>query len=212
METVLPKQFLELNGRPLLAWTLANLLKVGLLNELIVVVAPEMLNSSTLQKCLPETAVSIKVVTGGTHRQDSVFNGLKALTPQAEIVLVHDGVRPFADPRLIEETIRLCDQFDGAALAVPAVDTLKEVVNDTIVRTIDRTYVWQMQTPQTFRRKILEQAYLNAFSKSLIATDDSFLVEMVGGKVAVVASTPSNFKITCQNDLKLAKFMLECDE
>jgi 2-C-methyl-D-erythritol 4-phosphate cytidylyltransferase len=87
-----------LNGRPLLAWTLANLLKVGLLNELIVVVAPEMLNSSTLQKMFTRNCGEHKVVTGGTHRQDSVFNGLKALTPQAEIVLVHDGVRPFADP------------------------------------------------------------------------------------------------------------------
>jgi 2-C-methyl-D-erythritol 4-phosphate cytidylyltransferase len=212
MGMTLPKQFVELNGRPLLAWTIDNLLKVPQLAEIILVVSDDQAGSPNLQKCLPgHCAIPVKIVAGGERRQDSVYSGLKALNPQSGIVAIHDGVRPFADPALIAETIRLCAKFDGAVLAIPAVDTLKEVEARQIIRTVDRQKIWQVQTPQTFRRAVLERAYANAYENNLMATDDSRLVEMIGGRVAIVESTPNNLKITCQNDLIVAKSIMERD-
>ena len=101
------------------------------------------------------SSVPIKIIAGGEHRQDSVFNGMQVIDSQAEIVVVHDGVRPFVMPELVRETVRLCSEFDGAILAIPAVDTLKEVEDGQIIRTIERSRVWQAQTPQTFRREVL---------------------------------------------------------
>jgi len=209
----IPKQFLKIKGQPLLAYTINNLLKIGILSELIIVVSDDRINSKELKACLPlPSSVPIKIIAGGEHRQDSVFNGMQVIDSQAEIVVVHDGVRPFVMPELVRETVRLCSEFDGAILAIPAVDTLKEVENGQIVRTIERSRIWQAQTPQTFRREVLERAYANARQNNIIATDDAMLVELIGGKVAVVKSTPDNFKITCQNDLKIAKSILKLRE
>lgn len=211
MGEMLPKQFLDLNGKPLLARTIAGFLRVPQLNEIIIAVAADYMGSDVLQKCLPDrTAIPVKIISGGERRQDSVYNGLKALDPRAQIVAIHDGARPFAEPKLVAETIRLCTDYDGAVLAIPAVDTLKEAGDDhQILRTLDRNKIWQVQTPQTFRRTIVERAYTNAREKSISATDDSMLVEQIGGKVTIVESTTDNLKITCQNDLIIAKSILE---
>lgn len=210
LNSTLPKQFLNINGKPLLARTITSLLKVPQLNELILVVSADYIGSDALQKCLPvKTGIPVKIISGGDHRQDSVFNGLKALDTRAQIVAIHDGARPFADPILVAETIRCCADYDGAVLAIPAVDTLKEASDHQVYRTLDRNKIWQAQTPQTFRRTIVEQAYANAREKSISATDDSTLVELIGGKVAIVESTPDNLKITCQNDLIIAKSILK---
>lgn len=210
MGSTLPKQFIRLNDKPLLAYSVDNLLKVGALNELIIVVAADQIDASELKICLPSReTVPVKIVTGGERRQDSVFNGLQALDPRSKIVIIHDGVRPFFRPELVRETIRLCADNDGVVLAIPAVDTLKEVSDSQVVRTLDRTKIWQGQTPQTFRREILEKAYASARTKAITATDDSMLVELIGGRVAVVESSAENLKITCQNDLKIAKSILE---
>jgi len=206
----IPKQFLKFQGKPLLAYTIDNLLKTGVLNELIVVVSADRIHSPDLKACLPaQSTVPIKIAGGGEHRQDSVFNGLQALDSRTEIVIIHDGVRPFVAPELVQETVHLCAEFDGAILAIPTVDTLKEVEDGRVVRTIERSRIWQAQTPQTFRRAVLERAYANARQNAILATDDAMLVELIGGKVAVVKSIPDNLKITCQNDLKMAKSILE---
>ncbi|MCK9484202.1 MAG: 2-C-methyl-D-erythritol 4-phosphate cytidylyltransferase [Candidatus Marinimicrobia bacterium] len=208
MGTPSPKQFLILAGKPLLAYSIESILKIDDLRELIVVVADQ-IKTPELKACLPPSTIPIKIVEGGKRRQDSVFNGLQALDPLTQIVIVHDGVRPFFQAELVRQAIGLCTNYDGAILASPAVDTMKEVSANRILKTLDRYKIWHGQTPQVFQRSVLEKAYANARTKDITATDDSMLVELIGGRVAVVESSAENLKITCQNDLKIAKSILE---
>ncbi|MFH1214001.1 MAG: 2-C-methyl-D-erythritol 4-phosphate cytidylyltransferase [Candidatus Neomarinimicrobiota bacterium] len=209
MHSAIPKQFLLLDGRPILAFAIANILKTMGLREIILVVAADQIDAPELEACLPsESVVPIKIVVGGERRQDSVYNGLKLLDPQTEIVVIHDGVRPFIKPALIDEIVRLCAEFDGAIPATPAVETLKEVAGNIVLKTLDRTKIWRAQTPQAFRRTILERAYANARANAVNATDDATLVELIGGKIAIVENSANNIKITCQNDLEIAKSIL----
>lgn len=204
------KQFLILDDKPLLIYSINNFLRVDGVNELIIVVAADQIETPQVKACLPSRdIIPVKVVTGGERRQDSVFNGLQALDPATQIVIIHDGVRPFFEPELVREELQLCRDYDGAILAIPAVDTLKEVSDHRIVKTLDRTKIWQCQTPQVFHRHILQQAYDNAQAKAITVTDDASLVELIGGRIAVVESSPENLKITCQNDLKIAKSILK---
>jgi len=209
MNAPLPKQFLLLNDRPILFHTLQPFLTATLVDEIIVVVHPDWLNRPEVIICLPgKSDKPIRIVSGGEKRQNSVYNGISAISESIEIVVVHDGVRPFVTPEEIDETIRMCSSFDGAILAIPAVDTLKEVDNATIVRTIDRSNIWQAQTPQTFRKPILFRAFETAFSDGFAGTDECSLVERIGGKVAVLNGRPENIKITCQYDFNIAKSIL----
>jgi 2-C-methyl-D-erythritol 4-phosphate cytidylyltransferase len=210
MNAPLPKQFLFLNDKPILFHTLKPFLAATLIDEIIIVVHPDWLNRPEVKNCLPiKFDKSIRVVPGGEKRQNSVYNGISAISESAKIVVVHDGVRPFVTPEEIDETIRMCKSYDGAILAIPAVDTLKEVGNATIVRTIDRSNIWQAQTPQTFRKSILLRAFETAFSDGFIGTDEASLVERIGGKIAVLNGRPENIKITCQYDLNIAKSTLD---
>jgi len=210
MNASLPKQFLLLNDRPVLFHTLQPFLTATFVNEIIVVVHPDWLNRQEVKNCLPDKSDKpIRIVPGGERRQDSVYNGISATSESVEIIIVHDGVRPFVTLKEINETILMCDSFDGSILAIPAVDTLKEVKDATIIRTIDRSNIWQAQTPQTFRKSILLRAFETAFANGFTGTDEASLVEKIGGKISVLNGHPENIKITCQYDLNIAKSILE---
>lgn len=150
----------------------------------------------------------ICVVAGGAERQDSVFNGLQALPPDCDWVLIHDGVRPFASSELLKRTWDAALTNGAAIAALPASDTIKRVRAGQVVETVPREELWLVQTPQVFRREILFEAYREADRQGWVGTDDAFLVERLGLPVAVVTGERSNIKVTTPEDLVWGSWFL----
>ncbi|MHB8173158.1 MAG: 2-C-methyl-D-erythritol 4-phosphate cytidylyltransferase [Nitrospirota bacterium] len=204
------KQFLLLDGMPILAHTLKRFDDMPEVCEIIPIVpASEM--EDCLEKCVDCQGLRKvrRVVPGGRERQDSVMNGLKAMEPPGGWVMVHDGVRPFVTREMILALISALDGCDGAVLAVPAKDTLKEVGPDHLVRrTLDRRLCWQIQTPQLFPYGVLADAFRRAYADGYYGTDEASLVERYGGSVRVVAGSYANIKITTPEDMVLAEALL----
>jgi len=207
MHTRVRKPLLTIAGRPILLYTLRNLVRVKSIREIILVVnhADVQLIQKELGQDLTRLRVS-NVIPGGSQRFDSVKQGLKCISDDADLVLLHAAVRPFTPPELIHKVIAKAQSTGAAILATPVVDTLKQVRRSRITGTLDRTALWQAQTPQVFRRDIIQAAYAG---KHLAGTsDDAQLVERTGRPVVVVPGSPRNFKITTPEDLDLARAML----
>jgi 2-C-methyl-D-erythritol 4-phosphate cytidylyltransferase len=208
-----PKQFLALQGLPILVHSLRAFAAVPRVSCIYVAVRkPEM---SRMESLIAEHALAsrVRVVEGGDTRQASVSQALKAL-PAADddIILVHDAVRPLIDPATIERTIEAVESYGAAIVGLPAVDTIKQVertARGAIVTTIPREYIVQAQTPQGFRAGVLRQAFADAEADGFIGTDEASIVERSGVQVAVVMGSPANLKITHPSDLKLAEFYLQ---
>ena len=217
-----PKQFRQMDGKPLLVHTLERLLSAGKV-EIVAVVVPlsALAQARTLLQHLAPDTVELSVVAGGETRQASVAAGLAALPESVELVVVHDAVRPLFEPVWIGATIDLCRDFDGALVAIPATDTLKEVQaggsspkgsSGVVRRTIPRSGIWQAQTPQTFRAGILRQAVTLAEKQGTTGTDEASLVEALGGTVAVVEGSPLNIKVTTPADWAYVAWQLSLAE
>ncbi len=147
---------------------------------------------------------------GGDKRQDSVYNGIKELDSDTDIVVVHDGVRPFVPVGLIGETIKLAMVEDGAVVALPVKDTIKEVTGEGLIKnTPHRESLWYAQTPQAFKKRIIEEAFIRAYNDGFHGTDESSLVERIGGKVKIIEGTSENIKITTKEDLLHAEMILK---
>lgn len=211
MQQTLPKQFLPLGNKPILAHTITNLLKCPLFSELILVLPAAFIDHPIVKECLPKTTFPVKLVAGGRERQDSVYLALQELDPAAELVLIHDGVRPFVTADQITQLLSRCQEYAGAILAIPIFDTVKEVERGLILSTKERQNLYLAQTPQVFRREIIVAAYTRAIADRFVGTDDAMLVERLGHKVAIVSGERRNLKITCQSDLELAKFLLHSE-
>ncbi len=209
MKTAKPKQFLELNSKPILAYTLEKFSKIKEVSEIIV---------STSKDCFSEAEqilskinfTNFKIVEGGKERQDSVFNGLKACENK-NFVLVHDGVRPFVNENEILEVFKKAQEFGGAILAVKVKDTIKFGENGLVKETPNREKLWSVQTPQGFNFEILLEAEKKAKEKNYYSTDESALVEKFfpNQKIAIVEGSYSNIKITSPEDLVLAEKLLQ---
>ena len=148
----------------------------------------------------------IVIAPAGSIRQESAFSGLEYVDDQYEFVVLHDGARPLVTPELIKHTINTVKgnfDADGAVVAHPAVDTLKVVENGAIVGTPDRSVFWVAQTPQVFRAGIYRRAHAAALSDGFVGTDDSSLIERLGGRVLVVEGKRDNLKLTVPEDLAL---------
>jgi len=212
LNSTVPKQFLKLDEHTVLYHSIQKFLAVSTISEIIIAVAQQYRESPYLFDSIPkESNTKIKIISGGARRQDTVYNALQALQPETEIICIHDGVRPFIDPELIRQTIECCQECDGAIVAVPAVDTLKEVQNQQIVRTLDRQKVWHAQTPQTFQKEIILKAYSQALEGDWdnTVTDDASLIEKYGGRICIVAGNYLNLKITTSADLEIARMLLK---
>lgn len=158
----------------------------------------------------PLAGSGLTIVAGGRERSDSVAAGLRALPSDCEIVLVHDGARPFVERRVIDAVIAHARAGDGAVAAVPVSDTLKaQAAEDPtrVSRTVARDGLWRAQTPQGFPRRLLEQAYAQA--RHTTTTDDASLVEACGAVVRLVPDSPRNLKITTREDLALAEALAD---
>jgi 2-C-methyl-D-erythritol 4-phosphate cytidylyltransferase len=151
------------------------------------------------------------IVPGGSERQYSVLNGLRALeSPEDDdIVIIHDGVRPFVTPDMIRCSVDTARTADGALVAVPAKDTIKVVRSGVVTATPPRETLWQAQTPQTFRYGIIHRVHEQAAADGFLGTDDASLVERAGGSVAVVMGDYRNIKITTPEDMLLAEAFLK---
>ncbi|HEY3189152.1 MAG TPA: 2-C-methyl-D-erythritol 4-phosphate cytidylyltransferase [Solirubrobacteraceae bacterium] len=189
-----PKAFVVLAGRPMLEWSL-DALRAAPSVERIVVAAPP---------GVPYEGA----VEGGESRSQSVRNALAA-AGDADVVLVHDAARPLLDADLVERCLEALDGgVDAVIAAAPVTDTLKEAADGIVVRTLDRSRLWAVQTPQAFRRTALEDALDQPAEVLARATDDAGLVEARGGVVRVVESSARNLKVTTATDLKLAELLL----
>lgn len=205
----IPKQFLDLGGRPVLAWSLDTFGRSSIVNELIVVAPPaeERRAIEIAEKWVHR--VRIKVVPGGSTRQGSVKSGLDAVDPELEWVAVHDAARPFVTLTQIESVCFMAHEVGAAILAVPVQDTLKVVDEDgMIIRSQERRRLYLAQTPQVCRKEDLRSAYKLAEDKGIRATDEAGLLEVLGIDVGVVQSGPINFKVTTQEDFKMAEALI----
>jgi 2-C-methyl-D-erythritol 4-phosphate cytidylyltransferase len=203
------KLFLEVAGRPVIAHTWQKFDDAQCIGEIILVVRDGM------QKKFSELAVkynfqkTFRVVVGGAERQDSVWNGLAALSPKTEIVAIQDAARPCTSEELIAATIEAARETGAAVAAQAVTDTIKESSDGkTISRTLDRSKLWSVQTPQTFRVEVIRRAISAARQKNLILTDDTAATELIGQPVRLVASTTPNPKVTVAGDLPFIETLL----
>jgi 2-C-methyl-D-erythritol 4-phosphate cytidylyltransferase len=212
LNSAIPKQFLKLDKHTVLYHSIQKYLALSEISEIIVAVAQQYRESPYLFDSLPQEAnTKIKIILGGARRRDTVYNALQALQPETKIVCIHDSVRPFIEPALIRKTIEYCQEYDGAIVAVPAVDTLKEVRGQQIIGTLDRQIIWQAQTPQTFRKDFILKAYYQALHEKgdITMTDDASLAERYGGRIRIVEGNYLNLKITTSTDLEIARSLLK---
>jgi len=206
------KQFLDLDGRPLLAVTLKPFQLCRKVDAIILVV-----HSREVDYCQKKIVERfdldkvIKVVPGGKRRQDSVRLGVEATNGDYGLVLIHDGVRPMIDEEFIEQVIAAAMTHRAVITGLPAKETVKEIDRtNQVIKTYDRKIVWLVQTPQVFRYEDILLAHKTALLEGWKeATDDSLLVERLGIPVNVIEGSENNIKITTPHDLEMAKFLLK---
>jgi 2-C-methyl-D-erythritol 4-phosphate cytidylyltransferase len=208
-----PKQFLALNGIPILVHSLRAFAAVKRVTAIYVAVRKAEMARVEAEAAEYGLADHVCVVEGGDYRQESVLHALAALPAQPDdIVLVHDAVRPLIDAATIDRTIDAVAEFGAAIVGLPAVDTIKQVERTAhgalITSTIPREFVVLAQTPQGFRYGLLQRAFAEATADGFIGTDEASLAERAGLPVAVVHGSQVNLKITQPGDLELAEFYL----
>ena len=205
-----PKQFLQLAGMPIIFHTLKPFEQCASIHEVIVVLPAEESAAFLAQAGKHGLRKLARVVPGGATRAESVKRGLQAIrAATAEIVAVHDGVRPFVTVEEIENTVEAARRDGAAILATPATDTIKLVEGDSIVRTLERENLRRALTPQCFRYELLCRAYEQVDVADASLTDESVLVERLGHSVTVVAGSARNIKITTPLDLLIAETFLK---
>jgi len=208
-----PKQFLALDGVPILIHSLRAFAAVPRIAAIYVAVRASEIERVQAQVTEYGFGERVRVVEGGANRQESVANALAAIPAEAEdIVLVHDAVRPLIDAATIDRTIDAVEKQGAAIVGVPAIDTIKQVERTAhgaiITSTIPREFIVLAQTPQGFRYGLLQSAFAEAQADGFVGTDEASIVERAGHAVAVVPGSPKNLKITQPGDLALAEFYL----
>jgi 2-C-methyl-D-erythritol 4-phosphate cytidylyltransferase len=205
------KQYVALDGIPMLTRTLGIFDRCDLIDRIIVAVPKEdidfcrseIIADANMQK-------EISLVIGGDQRQDSVYNSLKTIETDDGIVLIHDGVRPFVKPKHLIACIKGAQEHGACILGIPAFDTVKHVnAKKEIIGTRKRDTLWLAQTPQAFQLKLIKKAHLAAKQEGFIGTDDASLLERLGEVVKIIPGSRSNIKITNREDLKLAQALLQ---
>ena len=202
-----PKQFLEIQGRPLLHHTLTVFASCKLI-DYVVLVMPRADVDEMGEDWLNKYEIVRKVVVGGEQRQDSVYNGFNSLEEGTDIVVVHDGVRPFTTPQMIIATVEAAQQHGAAITAIPVSDTVKQAADGFVKQTVSRDGLWRVQTPQAFQCGLLQQAFKKAKKDSYYGTDEGSLVEYLGERVKIVPGSELNIKITRKEDLVLGESLL----
>lgn len=200
------KQFIMLQNKPVIIHTLLTFEQDINCNRIILVI-----NSAEVQEfqqlCATYNISKALLVEGGKERQHSVYNGLQKATD--DIVLIHDGARPFITESLIEKVAMKAEQYEAAIVAVPVKDTIKLIMDEIVQKTLERSSLWAIQTPQAFRLSLIKQAHELARQDNYVGTDDASLVERMGKEVHVVLGDYRNIKLTTPDDLIIANAILE---
>ena len=195
--TPVPKAFVNLAGRPMVEWSVAALQAVSAVTGIVVALPPGV-----------SAPAGTTGVPGGSERSHSVRAALAAAGPDDGVILVHDAARPLVTPALIAACLSALGDADAAIAATPVTDTIKECEEGRVVRTLDRSRLWAIQTPQVFRRAALTRALDQGDDVVAAATDDAALVEALGGTVRIIPAPPENLKVTTALDLRLAEMLL----
>jgi len=211
MASQVKKQYLVLNGIPVLARTIRVFLEHGGFARIVVVVPPG--ETGQAGKVLkPHLSLdNLILVEGGRRRQDSVYNGLRAIEPAAgELICIHDGARPLLSLSLLNKVLEAAARWGAAVPVIPVTDTLKEVTPEGLIKqTVSRELLRRVQTPQVFRQELIREAYTKAASLGIEATDDAYLVELLGYEIMTVPGEYGNIKITSPEDLLIATALLK---
>ena len=209
MGAVVKKQFLHLNGVPILSHTLRVFDASPEIDGVVLVIAAQqrqVLNEEVLHPYPCDKL--LRVVDGGRERQESVARGLDAVPLECELVVVHDGVRPLVDMDLLGSVVKTARQHGAAIAAIPAGDTVKRGQKGLVTETLERESIWLAQTPQAFHTSLLRQAYEEAHRHQVLVTDDAALLERLGVEVHLVTGSPENIKVTTPIDLVVAEGIL----
>ena len=201
------KQFIKLEGKEIIAYTIEKFYNNSNIEDIVVVVKEdesEFFKKEILDKY---NFKNVKIAYGGKERQDSVYNGLKLLDEKCDVVLIHDGARPFVSDKIIDKSIEEAKEHKAIVVGVPVKDTIKVIVD-----TPNRSVLWAVQTPQTFDYNILIDAYKDAFKNKFYGTDDAMLVERIGYKVKMLEGSYNNIKITTQEDLNVGSQILRVQD
>lgn len=211
MGSKINKQFIAVGGKPILAHTIEKFERSRYIDEIILVAKEE-----EIEYCRKEIVKKYKfkkvtnIIRGGKERQDSVYNGILALNEKSDIVLVHDGARPFVKLENIEDGIKGVEKYGACVIGVPVTDTIKVVGEDNVIsNTPRRDLLWAAQTPQCFFKEILIKGYEKALSDGYLGTDDSSIVERAGYDVKMIMGSYENIKITTPEDIILAESLIK---
>ncbi len=206
------KTFAQLAGKPALAWSIEAFAATTVVIEIIVVTRADAIETAQSLKKYAQ-GKAYKVVVGGAERYLSVWEGLKAVAPDANTIAVHDGARPLITPQDVVRTYEACLADGAAACAAPVVETLKRTDAEGRIReSIDRRDLWLMQTPQIFAAALLRQAYAKVIASDEQVTDETSAVQRLGARVRIVETTRWNIKITLPGDFTVAEHLLRLRE
>ena len=207
------KIFIKLGNKSIIQWTLSHIEQVKAVSEVILVVADGEAEYMKQHIASLGLSKSIKIITGGKERQDSVYAGLQAVSDDMDIVLVHDGARPLAKPELFERIIEAAKTHGAVTIGVPSTDTIKRVdIDGQVLETLNRNELMNIQTPQGFLKDIFKEAQETAKRDAYLGTDDVSLVEYIGKDVYILDGDYENIKVTTPNDIAVAKRYLGIKE
>jgi 2-C-methyl-D-erythritol 4-phosphate cytidylyltransferase len=210
MRTEARKQYMMLRNRPVLAHTLLTFEECNAVEEIFLVIPggdDPFCKKEIIEPLRPSKPIHL--VSGGATRQESVYNGLKAMDGRFGLVVIHDGARPLVKIEQITECIRVAKEYGGCILAVPASDTIKTIdEHDCVVSTMKRHMIRMAQTPQAFHYDLILEAHVASQKEAYVGTDDAELVERHGKVVKVIPGDPCNIKITTPEDLRFAEALL----
>jgi 2-C-methyl-D-erythritol 4-phosphate cytidylyltransferase len=211
MNARVSKPFIHISGKPILAYTIEKFEKCKVIDKIYLIVSPEEKEMCHKNIILRYNFSKVKeLVDGGETRQDSVYNGIKALDKDTDIVVIHDGARPLVEETIIRDSIEKAQKYGAAIAAIPIKDTVKKSENDFFInKTLNREKIWRAQTPQTFKYDIILTAYHQAFKDKYLVTDDAAIVERYGHKVKLIIGSKENIKITTPFDIIMAEIFLK---
>ena len=211
MKAGINKQYLYLNGKPVLAHTLTAFNRCQLIDEIILVISKDDKEICINEVLKPYQINKIKVlVKGGSSRQESMYNGLKKVNPKSKVVITHDGARPLVHQDTLIKCIKETLEHNATIVAVPVKETIKIVDDDlTVGGTPKRSKLWNVQTPQTFEYNLLKEAHERAIEDNFVGTDDAMLVERLNYPIKVIKGYYDNMKITTPEDLIIAESIIQ---
>ncbi len=199
------KQYIKLLGQDILKYSLDKFSGLDLVNNIIVVCPKEDIEYIKSYGCKAVT----KFASPGPERMHSVNNALEVVDKDTDVIIVHDGVRPFFSLEKVDALIKAAYEKGGGIYAVKSTDTIKKVINNEVIETVDRSNLYNVQTPQAFSRNLLLESYKKALEENILCTDDSMVVERFSDcKVQIIESDYENIKITTKIDLEIAKAIL----